>query len=558
MKSFLLPACFILCTCFIRLHAEPKHFSSTIGEVTVYLQGAMVKRTAEVNLEPGTNEIVFDGLSNYLDINSIRLESGSSITIMSVNASTNYLRPYEKTQTEKQLEASRDTLNLRLARVRNEITAYNNELDMLKQNYKISLASGSSYSDALENSADFYQKRMKEILNELTNLGWKESDYLTKLQSVGNQINEIAGKNTHPYGEITVVASCDNYTKGSFSFSYYVSTAGWTPTYNMRAENTTSNVNLDYDAEVSQTTGEDWKNVKLTLSTGNPSVSGVKPRLAVNRLDFADELYYYSNDRPMGRKGYEKNKMYLNNTINTNNGVVAYGDGDDSIRFKNLDLDKKQDLKYSSDYTNLNQNVLATTFEINLKYDILSDGIAKHVRIQQYSLPAQFTYTALPKACQDAFLEANITGWEEYNLLPGEVNIFLENGFVGKSFIDPSTTKDTLTVSFGKDRKINIKRVRVKNFTKNQFLGSNKIQSFGYATSVRNTKKTPVDIKIEDQIPVSSQKDIVVELKESSGATLDAATGKLIWTLTLQPNEEKTVKFEYTVKYPKSKFIPNL
>jgi uncharacterized protein (TIGR02231 family) len=129
---------------------------------------------------------------------------------------------------------------------------------------------------------------------------------------------------------------------------------------------------------------------------------------------------------------------------------------------------------------------------------------------------------------------------------------------VGKSYLDPTTTKDTLTVSFGKDKKINIKRVRVKNFTRNQFLGGNKIQSFGYATSVRNTKKVPVDIKIEDQIPISSQKEIVVELLESSCAQLDPVTGKLTWQITLQPNEEKTVKFEYTVKYPKGKFIPNL
>jgi uncharacterized protein (TIGR02231 family) len=527
-------------------YADPKHYSSTISEVTVYLQGAMIKRSAQINLQPGTNEVILDGLSNYLDINSVRLESNSQVTILSVNASTNYLRPYEKSGIERQLQSSYDTLSLRLARIKNEIAAYNTELEMLKQNYKLGTTEKGALADDLENAADFYQKRIKEILNELTNLGLKENEYQQKTSAVSAQMAEINNKNQRPFGEITVTVSSDNYKDASFSFSYYVSNAGWIPTYNMRAENTASNVNLDYDAEVVQTTGEDWNNVKLTLSTGNPSVNGTKPKLAVNTLDFQDERTYATNKEVM-----RKNSMTLNNGVR----MDYYSNKPGGYKLKQ---DDQVELKYSSDYTNINQNILATTFEINLKYNILSDGISKHVRIQQYTLPAQFSYTALPKASQDAFLEANITGWEEYNLLPGDVNIFLENGFVGKSYLDPTTTKDTLTVSFGKDKKINIKRVRVKNFTRNQFLGGNKIQSFGYATSVRNTKKVPIDIKIEDQIPVSSQKEIVVELLESSGAQLDPVTGKLTWQITLQPNEEKTVKFEYTVKYPKGKFIPNL
>src|SRR5205823_1192147 len=116
---------------------------------------------------------------------------------------------------------------------------------------------------------------------------------------------------------------------------------------------------------------------------------------------------------------------------------------------------------------------------------------------QEYTLPAQFSYTTLPRLCADVFLEANVTGWEAYNLLPGEANIFLENGYVGKSYIDPSITKDTLSVSFGKDKRINVKRTRVKTFTRNQFLGANKIQSFGYTISIRNTKSIAIDIKVE-------------------------------------------------------------
>jgi len=557
MKKILLLSCLFSLIALVS-QAEPKHYPSTISEVTVYLQGAMVKRTAQVKLVPGTNEIVLDGLSNYLDINSVRLESNSNITILSVNAATNYLKPVEPSSLDIQLQYSWDTTNNRLSKIQNEIAALDEEMDMLKANYRLNNGPNTSYIDALDNLADFYQKRVRDVLSELNTWHKRETDYLVKQNAIQAQKNEIYAKNSHPYGEITFIASSNGYTDANFTFTYYVSNAYWTPTYNMRAENTASNINLDYDAEVSQTTGEDWKNVKLILSTGNPSVSGIKPKMPVATLGYYDPATWAFGDNNSIR-GNRAKASFRNLDNSTNQAEISH---EYTIQSKSQEDAKRDDsmkkLTYASDYTNLNKNVLATNFEINLKYDILSDGIVKHVRIQQYSLPSHFEYAALPMATTDAFLEAAITGWEEYNLLPGEVNIFLESGFVGKSYIDPSTTKDTLMVSFGKDRKINIKRIRVKNFTKNQFLGSNKVQSFGFATNVRNTKDVPVDIKIEDQIPISSQKDIVVELLESSGATLDKGTGKLTWQVTLQPNEEKTVKFEYTVKYPKGKMVSGL
>lgn len=516
--------------------ADPRHFSSQVSEVTVYLQGTMVKRTAHVTLQQGSNEIILDGLSNYLDINSVRLESNSNMTILSVNAATNYLSPAQKSSEETALQTILDTLNQRLVLVQNDITALNTELEMMKANYKVTPGSQGVFVDALENSADFFGKRIKDILNGLVPLHAREKELTDKITPLNAQLNEIHRKNSSPQGEITVIATSPGYAEADLSFSYYVSQASWVPAYNMRAANDSSNILLDYDAEVSQNSGEDWNNVKLTLSTGNPSVSGIKPRLVVNRLD-------YENQEQTMNKRATSNSFYSNSAPGNTVAIQQWRDP------------AANGVNYASDYTNMNQNILATVFDINLKYNILSDGVARHVRIQQDTLHAKFSYSAAPKLSTDVFLQADITGWEEYNLLPGEVNIFLENSFVGKSYIDPSITKDTLSVSFGRDKRINIRRTRVKNFTRNQFLGSSQIQSFGYAISTRNTKSGPVTVKIEDQIPVSTQKDIVVELLQSSGAELNPLTGTLAWRLTLNPAEEKTVTFEYTVKYPKGKSV---
>lgn len=544
MKKILLFGSIIAQLIPVLLFAQPKHFNSRVTDVTVYLQGAMVKRTAHINLQHGNNEIILDGLSNSLDINSVRLESSSNITILSVNASTNYLNPDQKSSDETRLITNLDTLNLHLAHVKNDIESMNTEMEMLKQNYKIIPGSNGFFVDALENTADFYGRRVKDVLNELTSQKEKEKDLTTKITALNAQLNEIKRKDGTPHGEITVIATSPGYADADFTFSYYVNNASWIPSYNMRAENDRSDILMEYDAEVTQTSGEDWNDVKLVLSTGDPSISGIKPKLVVNRLDF--ENPQKSEDRKM-----MNNTFYSNNASGSTINNSAY-EADKVTASPGVNADNTN---YASNYTKLNQNILASVFDIDLKYNILSDGIAKHVRIQEDTLHAKFSYSAVPKLSTDAFLEADITGWESYNLLPGNVNIFLENSFVGKSYIDPSTTKDTLTVSFGRDKRINIKRIRVKEFTRNQFLGSSKIQSFGYQISARNTKNDPIDIKIEDQVPVSTQKDIVVELLQSSGAAFNAATGTLTWHLTLPPEVDKNVTFEYTVKYPKGKEI---
>ncbi len=538
MKKTLVASIAVLICIPVLLFAEPRHFNSHVTEVTVYLHGAMVKRTAHINLQQGSNEIVLDGLSNSLDINSVRLECSSNITILSVNAATNYLNKGQKSSEETALQTILDTLNQRLNLVQNDITSLNTELDMMKANYRVTTGNQGFYVDALENTADFFDKRIRDILNGLIPLKTKEKELTDKITPLRAQLNEIHRKNSAPQGEITVAATSPGYAEADFTFSYYVNNAGWTPTYNMRAENDQSDILLDYDAEVTQTSGEDWNDVKLILSTGNPSISGVKPNLATNKLD------------------YESPPRLVSDNTSSSNSMAGFS-VDNTVTGKSLQAEEldKVSANYASDYTNVNQNILATVFDIDLKYNILSDGISKHVRIQQDTLHSKFSYAAVPKLSTDAFLEADITGWEAYNLLPGNVNIFLENSFVGKSYIDPSITKDTLTVSFGRDKRINIKRVRVKQFTRNQFLGNSKIQSFGYQISARNTKATPIDIKIEDQVPVSTQKDIVVELIQSAGAELNPSTGTLTWRLNLPPDVDKSVTFEYTVKYPKGKEI---
>ena len=134
----------------------------------------------------------------------------------------------------------------------------------------------------------------------------------------------------------------------------------------------------------------------------------------------------------------------------------------------------------------------------------------------------------------------------------------MDNTYLGKSFIDPNSTADTLNLSLGKDKRVAIKRSVVKDFTSSKTSGNFTRQTFTYEITVKNNKTTQVDLLLKDQYPISAVKEIEVQLEKDNTAAVNEELGILTWKLALQPGESKKVRFSYTVKYPKEKRIYNL
>ncbi len=223
-----------------------------------------------------------------------------------------------------------------------------------------------------------------------------------------------------------------------------------------------------------------------------------------------------------------------------------------------MDSDEMVEAKSLTEYVTTVQTSLNTEFEIALPYTVLSTAKPTVVDIQSYDLKSEYIYSVAPKLDPDAFLIAKATGWEEYNLLPGEANIFFEGTFVGKSFIDPNNIKDTLSVSLGRDKRIVVKREKVKDLTSRNFIGSTKRENYAWEISLRNTKSEAIKIVVEDQIPVSQNTQIEVTMLDNGGAQYNKQTGKLTWELELKPNETRKLGYKFEVKYPKDKQISGL
>ena len=151
-----------------------------------------------------------------------------------------------------------------------------------------------------------------------------------------------------------------------------------------------------------------------------------------------------------------------------------------------------------------------------------------------------------------------IEDYGKYNLLRGEANLIFEGMYVGKTVINPENASKKLTLSLGKDRNIRIDRKLVSQNTENKSFSSKKVQTFTYEITMQNNKRELVEIEVEDQIPLSTNKEIKVHLVSSDNATFDASKGKLQWRIQLKPNENKKVKFTYQVESDKESNVSNL
>jgi uncharacterized protein (TIGR02231 family) len=170
-------------------------------------------------------------------------------------------------------------------------------------------------------------------------------------------------------------------------------------------------------------------------------------------------------------------------------------------------------------------------------------------------LSAYFTHKAVPKLDKDAFLLANIVGWESLDLVPGPTQVYFSESYVGQSYINTSNVGDTLRLSFGRDSRIPITRRLVTEFSDKKVIGNNRKDTYTYEIIVKNNRDTPVRINVYDQIPISQDSDISVTVEELTGGELNETTGKLHWIATLSPGASTTYKLSFTIKYPKGKVI---
>lgn len=528
---------------------KPIFTSAKVKAATVYFNAAELQQTTTVNLPVGTSEIVIKNVADYLNENTIQIGAPSSVTVLSVQFTQNYISEYEIDESNPAIKKVRDSITLvqkEIKKIQIETYSHQQTIGLLDNNQTVAGANSGLSVIELIKLVDYYKAKRTELDNAIVSLQEKEANWNKKLKALNDKL-VINTQKEDKTSKGKLVLQVMNEIAGTVNLdiNYITNSATWNPFYDLRVDSVKDPINMMYKAQVSQNTGIDWKKVKLTLSSGNPNQNNQAPILSSWFLRY-QEIYSVGN----GNAG-----ISVTNMIQSRKEIsqaFKYRDTAANYGFEEFDDNS------ISNYTSINENQLNISFDIDIPYDILSNGKAHSVALKEIKLPATYKYYAAPRVDKEAFLLAEINDYSKYNLLPGEANIIFEGLYVGKTTINPNQTADTLNLSMGRDKKINIKREKVVDKSGTKFLSSYKEQTFTYDLTVRNNKKEEIFMLLKDQYPLSTDKEVTVELLEDGKAKANTETGILTWELKLAPNETKKIRISYKVKYPKDKIIDNL
>jgi uncharacterized protein (TIGR02231 family) len=529
-------------------------FKSQLTHANVYYgYGAELNHTAKAALQNGTQDIVIENISNMLDQNTVQISVPDNVVLLSYRFNTRTIVADNKGNPA--IKVMEDSIKLlqKLISVATNDAAITAEL-LEKTSKLIETYSGGENKNLtavdLIKLLDFYTTKVQSYRSSIFKLEEKKLELSEQLNSINTRLyyaRQVNGGNASKVvGEMILQVMAQQAVTAEIGISYFTQRAGWIPTYDMRIASVDNTFKLGYKASVNQNTGLDWKQVKLTLSTSNPNLGNTYPTLNPLFIQLYNPEIYNQMKTRSAAASYNRAQSMRE---------VAITELDGKVSGVQVEVNKPSDV---GSYLTLNESQLNTSFEISIPYDIPSDGKSYSVAIKEQKVNATYKHYAIPKLDKDAFLLAEISDWESLDLLPGDANIIMDNVYLGKSFIDPNTTTDTLNLSLGRDKRVAVKRLLVKEFSKSKVKGDNKTETFTYEVTVKNNKNKEVAMLLKDQFPISQMKEVVVKLEERGDAEVNEELGTVNWKINLKAGESKKYRFSYTVTYPKDKKITNL
>lgn len=514
--------------------ASPAEIESVpkIQSIVLYPDSAMIKKEAGIAVKKGENIIRISGLTTALTNESVQvnIKEKAAVRISDVRVEKTFLQKTSQDKIQK-LQSRLESINELINANQNEISAINSSIEFLKktvpfpQNQKVAQAEVEGY-------AKFIEKLLLANYERVAKLENKIKKFLEEKRAVENELKNLSSSRDESKSiVINLLSNADREI--NLGLSYIVAKAGWSPLYDVRADSATGKIDIVCFAVITQSTGEDWNNANMEISTVIPSY-GPPPELSTWYVD----IY---KPRPVVYK-YKK----------------SIGDADFMMSKENA-----SDAALGQQFEEPKIKAEATSFSFIIpgRVNIPSDNQPHRILIASSSKEAKLDYYAVPKLSRYAYLRAGIKNPLPFPILPGQMNIFLDERFVNTTSVDKQLLPDEdLSLSLGIDEGIKIEKKLLKKFTEYSGVFSKDTQiNYEYAIDIVSAKDKDISINIRDNFPVSRNEQIKVALelpkKEEAKISDD---GIISWDLRLKPNEKKTLKIKFRVEHPKDLRITGL
>lgn len=525
--------------CLLPVQAQ-KQISAKLTEATVYLRGAALTHTASATLKSGSQEVIIDGLSPNIEINSLKVKA-NGVLISATEFAQDYLTPREQAAHIKKLQDSLDLYQEQLKEVQNELTVHKQLLKLVTDGtqYNMSQKDGTVAIADINANMELYRTKAAELQKSIDKDNKRIEDLKETVNRLRSQIEQDETENSQLNGMLRLSVSVPENVNTTFTVTYFTNQAGWVPCYDINIPLMDKSITLQSKAKVKQVTGLDWNNVKLTLSNATPNRSTTAPVF---------KTWFLSFQRP----------QTIIDGMRVRSNSVSYATQEEKVAATSNSLSYKWEAPITMDnFVEVEEQDIHVTYSIAVPYDIPGNGKEKLIDLKSYDIKADFKYYSVPKLSDETFLIATLSDYEKYNLLPGEATVTFNNTFVGRTRLRPNDTESQLSLTLTTDPRVTVKREKQRDFCSTKHIGNSTTVTQSYLITVKNNQTKAAKLTLKEQYPISNDKDIEVKLVEvKPEATYNKNDiGVVTWELELKAGETRTFVVTYSVKHPSDRTV---
>lgn len=530
---------------------------SRITAVTVYADRAAVTRTASVELPAGASTVVLTGLPESLFPDSLRAEGETQGDVVlgaienKIVSSAELAAPRERELNDK-LQGLNDQRAL-LAADQQALQSKQQFLTTLTQQGSLrareNIAAIDLKPEQWSGAAETVGKNLADTLRALAGKAVELRQIDEQVAAVQTELGQLQTGARNAY-QVKVPLESHGATRLTLRITYQVPNAFWAPIYDARLDTSNGKLALTQFGNVRQQTGEDWSDVKLTLSTAQPARNATLPPLYPMWVSLYDP-------RVEGRMA-RRAEMEMDSARSNMDGMA---DATAAVMAMEAPAPVMKQATFQA--ATLNAGGYVSEYAIPGTADILADGTGKKVMIGNLEVSSKLVAKIKPLVDQQAYLVALTKLGGETPLLPGRANLFRDGAFIGTSDLAMLRPGEETDIGFGIDDQMVVKHNVIKDESgEDGVISRDSTRTRITVTEVQNLHKTPVTVAVLQTIPSSQNENIKVqvlpETRTGYDKDVDHITGQLRWSLTLQPQQKDEIRLGWSLSWPKGQSLTGL
>ena len=562
LSALALPGLFTLPV--LSADSEATNAESRIDRVMVFPSGAEVTRLAKIKLEPGEHAIVFEGLPAQAISSSIRVEATATgqLEIGSVDTRRKFLDSDDEAAVAAERKAIEDEIEKLVDQrtlLDGEVRAGQTQKTLLSNlanlpNRPPQTGQGGSEDD--EN----WSGLVALIGAGLSDIERKILEANVKIRETNRQINDLQNKlnglapRREEITEVKVFANAATPLEADFIIRYQVPSASWQALYTARlstgSKTEPPKLDLTRLANIRQNSGEGWDDVAISLSTTRPKAGTDSPELTSLTVDFEPER------KPPPAPVAMAPEPMMDAMPGARGLAMAEREED---RFAKRSQARVRKVAAQVTQANVVAAPFQAVFEVPGRVSVDATGTAKRVQIAQDSIEPKLGIRTVPKVDAKAYLFAEMNVPKGAPVLPGQVSLFRDGTYVGDGRLPMLAGSEDHKLGFGIDDLVRVRHsVSQEKQGESGLISSSRTDNRGYLISVKNLHERAMNLTVLDQVPVSKNQEIEVELTGKTPPTkkdVEDTPGLLAWEMKIGPDEERIIDFGYRVRWPAAKKI---